>query len=196
MPQKIIIVRHGETDYNRERRMQGWLDIPLNEAGHTQAKQAAESLSESVHAIYSSDLRRAVETASYFASKLSLPVSKEFALRERDMGIFANWAWETERDEAKDALWPEFERARDEEILDWAKHGGESIGDMIKRIGGFLDALPTLHAGQTVLLVTHGGTINRILEHYQVKKAAEGYRSHGNASINILVKTTTGYVLN
>lgn len=196
MPQKIIIVRHGETDYNKERRMQGWIDVPLNETGHAQAKATAEKLlSFTFDAIYSSDLIRAHATAKYIASLHQKEISTTQALRERDMGIFSGWAWEKERDEEKDKLWIEFQASQTDNYVDWNKHQGESMTQMSKRVSEFLSTLHVVHRDQSVLLVTHGGTINRILEHYSVKAAAEGFRMIGNASVLVLHKTTDQYRL-
>lgn len=196
MPQKIYLIRHGETDYNKERRLQGWLDIPLNEDGHKQAKTAAAKLHDhQLDALYSSDLTRAHETAEYISQVTSLTIQPTPALRETDMGIFAGWAWEKEPDPERETLWSEFEHARDNHVLDWARHQGESIGDMLKRVHGFLDHLPTLHSGGSVGIVTHGGTINRILEYYQLKSSLDGFHMIGNASVMLLTKTTTTYTL-
>lgn len=196
MPQRIYIVRHGETDYNKARRMQGWLDIPLNEIGRSQAEATSVKLAGThVDALYSSDLRRAHETAQRIARVVKKEIIPSFSLRERDMGIFSGWQWEAEHDPAKDALWKEFETARDQEDLDWNKHQGESMRQMTERISTFMQHLHTVHTDQTVVIVTHGGTINRILEHYRLKSASEGFRSVGNASLHVLHKEITSYRL-
>lgn len=196
MPQKIIIVRHGETDYNKEQRMQGWLDIPLNKIGRSQAKSTAAKLRNTpVDALYSSDLRRAHETAERIAHIVKKEIVPSAALRERDMGIFAGWQWEFEHDPVKDQLWSEFIEARSNEDLDWNKHRGESMRQMTQRITQFMQHLHSVHTNQTVVIVTHGGTINRILEHYQIKSASEGFRMITNASILILHKQLTSYLL-
>lgn len=196
MPKKIILIRHGETDYNKERRMQGWLDIPLNKAGRDQAKVAAVKLrGTKFDAIYSSDLIRAHETAKIIVKTLKHKINTTEALRERDMGIFSGWAWETERDPIKDALWVEFETTRNSGLLDWNKHQGESTRQMANRISEFMQHLHDNHSNQTVLLTTHGGAINRILEHYQIKLMSDGYRMISNASIIVLHKEISTYRL-
>ncbi len=196
MPQKIIIVRHGETDYNLERRMQGWLDIPLNKTGRDQAKIAATKLRGiKFDAIYSSDLIRAHETAKIISKTVKQSIIISPALRERDMGIFAGWAWESEHDPIKDSLWIEFESARDQDNLDWNKHSGESMRQMSERISVFMESLHSSHKDQIIVIVTHGGTINRILEKYQIKSTKEGFRMIKNASLLILHKETTAYRL-
>lgn len=194
MPQKIILVRHGETDYNQQKRMQGWLDIPLNVRGHAQARATAERFIDiHVDALYSSDLVRAHTTAQYIATTVKTPIISTPALRERDMGIFAGWQWEVKTDPSKQALWQEFEHARDQEDFDWNKHQGESLRQMTDRITIFMQHLHTQHVDQTVVLVTHGGTINRLLEHYRLKSARDGFQEVKNASLHILHKRGNHY---
>lgn len=196
MPQKIYLIRHGETEYNKSRRLQGWLDIPLNEVGHTQAKLAAEKLIDHhLDVLYSSDLLRAHETATHIARLTKQKIHKTFALRETDMGIFAGWAWESEPDPDREQLWQEFEHARDNRVLDWHGHNGESIGEMVERISTFLKELPKHHKGQHVGIVTHGGTINQILEYYELKSSLEGFRMIGNGSVLVLTKQENTYSL-
>lgn len=196
MPKKIILIRHGETNYNKERRMQGWLDVPLNQNGRSQAEAASAKLVNiKVDALYSSDLRRAHETAQHLARVIKQTIISAQSLRERDMGIFAGWQWETEHDPVKDQLWTEFQVARDQEDLDWNKHQGESMRQMTQRIEDFMKQLHVIHKDQTVVIVTHGGTINRILEYYQLKSSTEGYREVGNASVLVLHKELTSYQL-
>lgn len=196
MPKKIILIRHGETDYNKERRIQGWLDVPLNEQGHQQAKQAALLIAQQkIDALYSSDLTRAHQTAIHISVKVGVQVKLAPELRERDMGIFSGWAWETEPDAVKEKLWQEFEDARDSDVRDWKKHQGESIGDMSNRINRFFTDIHRLHTNQNVAVVSHGGAINRILEHYGIKDAKEGYRTVRNASIIVIHKETSTYRL-
>ncbi len=196
MPQKIILVRHGETDYNKSRRMQGWLDIPLNDQGIQQALVSSKVLSIiKVDAIYSSDLSRAYETAIHISKSTSVSIAKTQALRERDMGIFSGWQWEQERDSNKDHLWEEFICARDNEDLEWNKHAGESLAMMSLRLSQFMKHLHTNHTDQTVVLVTHGGTINRLLELYNLKLASDGFRMITNASILVMNKKANKYLL-
>ncbi len=196
MPQKIIIVRHGETDYNVERRMQGWLDIPLNENGKAQAKASSSKLvGIQIDAIYSSDLIRAHETAKHISQVTGTQINITQALRERDMGIFSGWRWESEPDAEKESLWTEFESARDNEDVHWNKHRGESMHQMNKRIQDFMQRVHDTHKDQVVALITHGGTINSLLELYNLKEAKEGFRMIGNASILVLHKEESNYRL-
>lgn len=196
MPKKIIIIRHGETNYNAERRIQGWLDIPLNENGKSQAKDSSTKLiGVQIDAIYSSDLTRAHETAKHVSEAVGTQINITQALRERNMGIFSGWSWESEPDQEKESLWTEFESARDNEDVHWNKHRGESMHQMNKRIHDFMQQVHTTHKDQVVVLVTHGGTINSLLELYKLKAAKEGFRMIGNASLLVLHKEVTGYRL-
>jgi len=196
MPQILYLIRHGETAYNKERRMQGWIDIPLNRIGHAQAKSTADRLQgNTVHALYSSDLKRAHSTAKYVAKTLNLRINLAPALRERDMGIFSGWAWEKEPDPVKEKLWLEFEAARDRVDLDWNLHQGETLRQMTDRVTHFLSELDTLHFNQHIALTTHGGTINRILEYYAVKQPADGYRTVTNASILVITRQDNKFLL-
>lgn len=196
MPKKIIIVRHGETDYNVEKRMQGWLDVPLNENGRMQAIASSKKLTGlHVDAVYSSDLIRARETAKYMAQIVQKEIVVITALRERDMGVFAGWCLEKDPDPVKEKLWAEFSQTFTERDLHWNKHNGESIHQMTHRIKNFMDQIHLSHQDQTIMIVTHGGTINRLLEIYDLKSANEGFRPINNASLLVLHKESTGYRL-
>lgn len=128
MPKKIIIVRHGETQWNVERRLQGWSDVPLNDHGHAQAKKVADRLSsESVTVIYSSDHQRAHQTAHHIATLHKLKPIKDKSLREDCMGILEGWCWETEPDQIKEELWEQRTLARKNGDLHWRVEGGESL---------------------------------------------------------------------
>ena len=88
MPKKIILIRHGETEYNRQKKWQGWSDIPLNKAGRKQAQLLAHRLKhEVIDVLYTSDLKRAVETAHAIAKSVNLQLIKTKKLRERNIGI-------------------------------------------------------------------------------------------------------------
>lgn len=196
MPQKIIIVRHGETQYNVERRLQGWTDIPLNDNGHVQAEKVAERLkTEIVTAIYSSDHLRAHATAAHIGEHHSLAPIKHQALRENCMGIFEGWCWEKEPDPVKEKLWAERDVAHANGDLLWKPEGGESLEEHTNRVKKFLDRMEAKHKDGIVVIVSHGGTINRILEIYGFKESTDQYISFKNTSITILTRNATGYQL-
>lgn len=149
----ILLVRHGETDWNSERRWQGHADQPLNDAGREQARELAETLADrGIDVVYSSDLVRAHETALIVAERLGLPVELDAGLREVDVG---DWAGR---------LVSEIEAADPEAFQLWRQgrkgwNGGESYEEMGERVVGAVLRLAGRHPGKTVLIVTHGGSI-------------------------------------
>ncbi len=151
----LCLVRHGETTWNAERRLQGHLDIPLNEHGRNQARATAAILKgERFDAIYTSDLVRAVETARNIAGDIA-PVALQ-ALRERHYGGFQGMTYE----EAKRSL-PEAYAAFETRNPSFEfPGGGESLLAFRRRVEGAMQSLAHRHAGQRVLVVTHGGVLD------------------------------------
>ena len=150
----LHFVRHGETDWNREGRIQGFADVPLSTAGREQARELAASLGERpIGAIYSSDLRRALETAEPLAARLGLPVVATAALRERNFGV----------NEGRVAAEVAAELGQE---AGTAWHGpddrhpdGESLRELYERVAAFLDELLEDPPADEVALVTSGGPI-------------------------------------
>ena len=146
---RIVIVRHGETDWNRDRRVQGHADTPLNEAGRAQARALAAELDD-VDVIYASDLARARETAEILARGREVRLDPR--LRERGFGT-----WEGLTSEEIEVRFPEA-HAR------WA--AGEGFGDetaepydiVRERVASFLEDVVRDHPDETVLVVAHGGS--------------------------------------
>jgi phosphoserine phosphatase len=152
MSLRLFLLRHAETDWNRERRYQGWQDIPLCEAGRVQAEAAARRLSGSrLAAVWSSPQQRARDTAAAIASPHGLEVHTHEAFKE--MG-FGPWEGLTV-DEAR-ARFPDAYQAWDEtpHVATWP--GAESLVQVQARVLAGLDELRAAHAGQTVCLVAHG----------------------------------------
>jgi len=149
----ILLARHGETDWNSERRWQGHADQPLNDVGREQAGELAETLADrAIDVVYSSDLVRAHETALIIAERLELRVEVDAGLREVDVG---DWAGR---------LLTEIEDADPEAFQLWrqgrkAWNGGESYEEMGERVVAAVLRLAARHPGQTLLIVTHGGSI-------------------------------------
>ena len=138
----LLLVRHGETDWNSEGRLQGHTDRPLSYFGRRQAQQLAEELDgEELEAIYSSDLARARETAEIVGRKLGLPTVLDPDLREKDWGT---WEGLTAA-----------ERDRVEFV-------GESTEAHQERILRALRRIAKRHPGGRVLVVTHGGSMRRV----------------------------------
>jgi probable phosphoglycerate mutase len=149
----ILLVRHGETDWNSERRWQGHADRPLNEVGREQARELAETLTDrAIDVVYSSDLLRAHETALIVGERLGLPVSVDVGLREVDVG---DWSGRVHSE--IEGLDPDGYRRWREGGKGWA--GGESYEEMGARVVAAVLRIAARHPGETVLIVTHGGSI-------------------------------------
>ena len=147
----ILLVRHGETDWNAERRVQGHSDTPLNETGRMQALSLAIVLDdEPIDAIYSSDLLRAHETARIVAERKRLEVTAIRDLRERHFGT-----WEGMTDKEIFTRFPE------------AAHGlwgdAETKEEMIRRVHDALRRIALAHPDGRILVVTHGGPVRALL---------------------------------
>ena len=157
---RICFVRHGETNWNAERRMQGHIDIPLNANGISQAERLANALIRVKHpfdAIYSSDLERALHTANVVAGALSLDVQITPRLRERNVGKLQGLLLA----EAP-VLLPEIWQKHIARELDHDLGGGESIRSFHQRMQSILELFLSEHRGQSVLAVSHGGSLDMI----------------------------------
>jgi probable phosphoglycerate mutase len=155
----IILIRHGETAWNAERRLQGHLDIPLNAEGERQAKLLAEALApESIDLVAASDLQRARQTAQAVATPRKLSVHIEPGLRERCYGGFEGLLYSEieQRFPAEFAAW----QARDiDGVLPSGKNRGESFREFYTRSTDAILALAAAHPGRTLALVAHGGVL-------------------------------------
>src|SRR5690349_15332108 len=144
---RIIAIRHGETAWNVDTRIQGQLDVPLNETGRWQARRLAEAIAdEPIEAIYASDLARALQTAQTVSDALGRPVVREPGLRERAFGSFEGHTWQE-----IEARWPDqSERWRRRE-LDFAPGGdGETLRRFYDRCVAVATRLASAHPGQTI----------------------------------------------
>ncbi|HSB66359.1 MAG TPA: histidine phosphatase family protein [Anaerolineales bacterium] len=160
---KLILIRHGETDWNTEGRWQGQVDLPLNARGQGQAEQIASCLSDSeISAIYSSDLRRAVETAEALGKLTGLPVRTDPRLREIHQG---KWQGLLVR-EIKECYAEAFQR-RHENPLSVAPPGGETAQDVHERVIHAIEQILEEHPEETVAIVSHGFAIAVTLAHYK-----------------------------
>jgi probable phosphoglycerate mutase len=149
----ILLARHGETDWNREGRFQGHADPPLNDTGRMQAAELAAELADAeLAAVYSSPLRRAIETARVVAAARELEPLALDALREIDVG---SWQGLT-RAEIETRFPDQFARWLDYE-QGWAD--GETYEEMSQRVVAALLELAVEHGGKQILAVTHGGPI-------------------------------------
>ena len=150
----ILLVRHGETDWNVHRRVQGHSDTPLNDTGRAQARALAEELDgERIDAVFSSDLLRAHETARIVAEQRGLDVTAIRDLRERHFGT-----WEGLTD---DEIFTRFPEVR--EGAPWGD--AETQEEMAERVLAALRRISEAHPDQRVLVVSHGGPLRRVLAH-------------------------------
>jgi 2,3-bisphosphoglycerate-dependent phosphoglycerate mutase len=183
---RLLLIRHGETAWNAEHRIQGHLDIPLSPAGVRQsALLAARLASERIDAIYSSELLRAWLTAVPISDRLGLPLMAEARLRERAFGIFEGL---TLAEIA--ARYPDdFRRWRQREP-GWQLRDGETGQQLIDRVLTALHEVSERHPGQTVVAVTHGGVLDVA---YRAARALawDAPREHQmlNAAVNRIAAT-------
>jgi len=148
-------VRHGETAWNAEGRVQGQLDVPLNRIGLGQARAIAYALGkERFDAIYSSDLARVTQTAEPLARVLGLPVRTEARLRERHYGMFQTLTYA----EVKLRHPEEYARFRDREP-EYDFRSGESLRAFYDRSVSCLAEIASAHRGESILVFTHGGVL-------------------------------------
>ena len=158
---RLCMVRHGETAWNAEGRVQGQLDVPLSAVGLAQARAVAAALAgESFGAIYASDLARVRQTAEPAAARLGLGVRLERALRERHYGMFERLTYV----EVKERYPAEYARFRDKD-LDFDFVSGESLRAFAERALACVAALVERHAGESILVFTHGGVLEIVYRH-------------------------------
>jgi len=189
---RIIAIRHGETAWNVDTRIQGQLDIGLNETGRQQARRVAQALTgEPIQAIYSSDLSRAWDTARSIADATGQTLQAHAGLRERGFGVFQGKTFAE-----IEAAWPDQARRWRKRDPQWAPQGGESLLDVRERITRTAAELAARHLGEQIVLVAHGGVMDALY------RAATGQdlqapRSWGlgNAAINRLLWTPDGLTL-
>ena len=191
-PTRIVAIRHGETAWNADGRLQGQLDIPLNPRGQAQAARLADALRhEGLDTVVSSDLGRARQTAEALAGPLGLPLQLHGGLRERCFGIFEGLT----RDELA-LRWPEAHARWQRREPDYVPPGGESLVAFSARCVGAAAALAQAHAGGSLALVCHGGVLD-CLYRAATGLALDAPRSWqlGNAGINRLLYTGRGFTL-
>src|ERR671910_3317781 len=145
----LLLARHGETDWNRELRIQGSSDIELNELGRRQAQSLAQELTDvDLDAIYSSDLARARQTAEAVAATHALEVRFDARLRERSFGS-----------------WEGLTREDIDELPAGSHHDGETDEEVRARVLEAIAEIAAAHPGEQVLVVSHGGALNALWHH-------------------------------
>jgi probable phosphoglycerate mutase len=158
---RFWLIRHGETDWNAQQRLQGWRDIALNAYGLKQAGQLAGHLSSprfsaAIDTVVSSDLSRACETARIAAAHLGLPLLCQAQLRERNYGIYEGRDWPELKRQAAEPNVPDFHDP------DQPIEQGESLRAFHTRIVDAFEALAHSHSGRSILVFTHGGVIDMV----------------------------------
>jgi len=189
---RIIAIRHGETAWNVDTRLQGHMDIPLNELGTWQAQRAAMALAdEPIDAIYASDLLRAWQTAQAIAEVANCPLTPHAGLRERGFGDFEGLTYAE-----IEANWPDLSLKWRKRDPDWAPPGGESLVAMRERVLSNATSLAEKHMGEQIVLVAHGGVMDMLyrLATGQDVQAPRTWNLN-NAAINRLLWTPEGFTL-
>jgi 2,3-bisphosphoglycerate-dependent phosphoglycerate mutase len=158
-PTRIIAVRHGQTAWNVDTRVQGQLDIGLNDEGRWQAERVAAALEgEALHAIYSSDLSRARDTAQPLAQRAGVAVQLDTGLRERGFGAFEGKTFAQ-----VEAEQPEGARRWRERDLHFRPGGhGESLTVLYARVVSTVSRLARTHPGQQIVVFAHGGVMDML----------------------------------
>jgi probable phosphoglycerate mutase len=189
---RLIAVRHGETTWNVDARLQGQLDIPLNATGAWQAARLGEALaSEPIAAVHASDLSRAWQTAQAIAAPHGIGIVSHAGLRERGFGHFEGKTFASIEAEMPEQarLW----RTRD---TAFAPEGGESLVVFRDRVVTTVTAIAARHPGELVVLVAHGGVMD-VLYRAATRQELQAPRTWqlGNAAVNRLLWTPEGFTL-
>ena len=191
-PTRVLALRHGQTAWNRDLRIQGQIDIALDDTGRWQAERLAEALAdEGISAVYSSDLQRAHATASALAARTGAPLATDRGLRERAFGRFEGQTFAE-----IDARWPEEAARWRRRDPDFGPGGGEALAAFYARCVAAAAALASRHPGEAIALVAHGGVLDCLY------RAATGLTLQaprswqvGNATINRLLWHGEGFAL-
>jgi probable phosphoglycerate mutase len=190
---RIIAIRHGETSWNADSRIQGQRDVGLNDTGRWQARRVGEALAaEEIAAVYSSDLGRAHQTAQHIAEATGIPVVANEGLRERSFGIFEGKTF----DEIHENF-PDHAQNWRRRIPDWQPpEGGESLLELRERVRKTMVELAEKHPGEQIVVVAHGGVLDTL---YRIATGQEVNSPRTwelpNGAINRLLWTHQGFTL-
>ena len=189
---RIIAIRHGETAWNVDTRIQGQLDIGLNATGRWQAHRLALALvDEGLDAIHSSDLYRAWDTARTVSDAVGLALRSDESLRERGFGVFEGLTFaEIEQ------RYPDQARRWRQRDASFGPQGGETLGDFFERAVASVASIATQHRGQHIAVVTHGGVLDALYRAAsRIPIDAPRTWQLGNAGINRLLHGDEGFTL-
>jgi 2,3-bisphosphoglycerate-dependent phosphoglycerate mutase len=158
---RLVLLRHGQTAWNAEQRIQGQLDVPLDATGEWQAQRVAKGLAhEDFAAMYSSDLLRTQQTAAPLTLINGLKVGLDTGLRERGFGSFEGQTYQD-----IDMRWPEHARRWRERDVHYQPGGGEDLLSFNERSVSTVLKLAAAHVGQTIAVFTHGGVLDCVYRH-------------------------------
>ena len=182
----IFLVRHGETDWNREGRIMGTLPVPLNERGDEQARGVAQALTRyPIAALFSSPVARAVQTARLVAERLGLPITEEAGLTELAMGAWEGRYWnELESDQSRRSLYSHPLEAR--------APGGETLAEVQKRAVAAIENALAIQNHRPSVFVTHADVVRTVVAHYLNLRITDSQRlCIDHASLTIIELTPT-----
>lgn len=160
---KLYFVRHGETSWNKRHKVQGRVDIPLNEYGRYLAQKTREGLKDTkIDLAYTSPLIRAKETAKIVLGGRSIPIIEEPLIQEMNFGVAEGICF---KGEGKESGGDEFNKFFVDTANYQVPEGGESVPELMKRVGTFLDWLYTNEElqDQSILISTHGAALKAML---------------------------------
>lgn len=180
----VLLVRHGETTWNRDRRIQGWASTNLNDRGRDQVAALRDTITDQydIHRIVASDLRRTRETVEPIASIVEPDVEFDKRWRERNFGACQGLTYEEFT-----AHYPHLSVAKaGHEAIDAKPEDGETLREMYNRIvAAWEDVTAKTMVGETSLVVTHGGPIALLLGHLKGLGPAESLNEHRQANCAI-----------
>lgn len=176
----FLFVRHGETDWNREGRLQGTRDIPLNDQGRHQAQRLADAWDDAADVIVSSPLSRARQTAEILGARLGLALhGTDARLMERGYGACEGLTIAERKERYPDLVVP----------------GMEAHGSIVARASSFLDSATAEHPGRTIVVVSHGGFINALLALVSDGEVGTGKTLLANVSVSRVVYSAQGWTV-
>ncbi len=157
MAMELIFIRHGQTDFNKNKIPQGQeIDVGLNEEGIRQVEAAAANVPEHVDVFFSSPLKRAFQSAEIINAKFKMPIQIHDGIKEFSYGSLAGKPWPQIEEETGGRA----TRAADQSLaFDYRAYGGESIDDLKKRVLAFVEEMKATYPDKTVLVAAHGGVI-------------------------------------
>jgi probable phosphoglycerate mutase len=189
---ELILIRHGETAWNAERRIQGQLDVPLNEVGRAQAEAIGQRFrNETIDVLISSDLSRAMQTMQPIANACGLQVLSDSRLRERHLGVLEGLFYE----EAQRKM-PQVLDVFQSRKVDTSIDGGESLREFAQRVIAVLTETVETHAGKHIVAVTHGGVVDIACRHANGTPLGtpRGFPIH-NTSVSTFHVDDSGFIL-